>query len=64
MDVIAVPIIFGFFVCWKVFKGRKVGGWVGEINGDGPCHWEETQFGQGACEPVEFMAENIFKYFC
>jgi yeast amino acid transporter len=28
MDIIAVPIIFGFFVFWKVFKGRKEGGWV------------------------------------
>jgi len=28
MDVIAVPIIFGFFVFWKVFKSTKEGGWV------------------------------------
>ena len=28
MDVVAVPIILGFFVFWKLWKGRKEGGWV------------------------------------
>ena len=28
MDVIAVPVIFGFYAIWKICKSRKEGGWV------------------------------------
>jgi amino acid permease len=28
MDVIAVPVILGFFAVWKLLKGQKEGGWI------------------------------------
>ena len=28
MDMVAVPVIFGFFIVWKVCKNRQEGGWV------------------------------------
>jgi amino acid transporter len=29
MDVIAVPVIIGFYVVWKLCKSKQAGGWVG-----------------------------------
>jgi yeast amino acid transporter len=28
MDILAVPVIFGFFIVWKLCKSRKEGGWI------------------------------------
>ena len=28
MDVIAVPVIFGFFIVWKVCKCKREAGWI------------------------------------
>jgi hypothetical protein len=57
MDVIAVPIIFGFFVFWKVFKGRKVGGWVRLPEMD-LVTGRKDNLAKAPASQLEFMAEN------
>jgi amino acid permease len=58
MDVIAVPIIFGFFVFWKVLKERKVGGWVRLTEMD-LVTGREHNLAKTPASQLEFMVENI-----
>ena len=57
MDVIAVLIIFGFIVFWKVFKGRKVGGWVRLAEMD-LVTGRKDNLAKAAATRLELMAEN------
>jgi hypothetical protein len=57
MDVIAVPIIFGFFVYWKVFKGREMGGWVRLAETDLVTRRKDN-LAKALASQLDFMAEN------
>jgi hypothetical protein len=60
MDVVAVPSIFGF-VYWKVFKGRKVGGWVRLAEMD-LVTGRTDNLAKTPASQLEFM--RIVHYFC